>query len=60
MILTLFDRRPERIQLRELSALVVGKQQAHWFEALGESICDPLAQSVDAVSGQRRDLHGLG
>ena len=60
MVLALLDRRAERVQLRELAAVLVRQEQAHRLEAVGEMLRDALAQRVEALAGQRGDLQRVG
>jgi succinyldiaminopimelate transaminase len=60
VIFTLVDRRAQGVQLGELAALLVRKQQAHRLEAVRKTLGDALPQRVEAFAGQRRDLQRFG
>ena len=59
LVLTLVDRGAELVQLGQLAAVFVWKHEVHGLVAIGEALGYPLAQGVEPLAGQPRDLHGL-
>ena len=58
-VAALLDRGAERVELCEPRAVLVGNEQAHLLETLGEVLRDPLAQLVEPLAGERGDLERL-
>jgi succinyl-diaminopimelate desuccinylase len=56
-VFSLVDRRAERVQLVQASALFVGQEQAHALEPLAEALGDSRPQLLEALARERRDLH---
>src|SRR5262249_62098041 len=56
-VLTVLDRRPERVQLREPRALLVGHQQADAFPPVLEPARELATQIVEPLAGARRHLN---
>ena len=59
-VLTLLDRRAERVQLGELRTLVVRQQQPHVLVAVGEAPGDALAELVEPLPGRGGYLQRAG